>query len=77
VAFDRPVYLLRAADTLLVAVSLAELHELLICACNAGHDIESMHAFHSVSATPTIRELRSISSALSRPRSRGPDDRAP
>lgn len=64
--FQRPLYLLRAAGRLLVAVSLDELCELIACAHDAGHEVQLVHAYYGRGSLLTARELECVASVLSR-----------
>lgn len=59
-----PVFLMRASGYVLLAGSLPELVELLVCANGAGHEIELVHAFLPCADTPTVNELRGIAQLL-------------
>ncbi len=52
-----PVYVMRAAGEMLVAPSVAELAELIECACEAGDELELLHAYFSQDPLPTSEEL--------------------
>ena len=59
-----PVFVMRASGYVLLAGSLPELVELLVCANGAGHEIELVHAFFACAGTPTVSELRGIARVL-------------
>jgi hypothetical protein len=59
-----PVFLMRASGYVLVAGSLAELVELLVCANAVGHEIELVHAYFPCAGTSTVSELRGIARLL-------------
>jgi len=60
VAFDRPLYLMRAADALLVACSLDELLELVDCEDDAGDPIEFVRAYYGADMSLDHPELERI-----------------
>lgn len=59
-AFERPVYLMRAGGATLAAVSLAELCELIECAHDARDAIELVHAYYGASPSLDLPELDRI-----------------
>lgn len=57
VAVHRPICLIRAGGTLLVACSLDELLELVDCANAAGDPIEFVHAYYAADMSLHVAEL--------------------
>jgi hypothetical protein len=64
VALDGPFYLVRADGRALVAVSITEVCELMVCAQDADDQVEAIHAYYSVGPFPTAVELDQISRVL-------------
>lgn len=63
-AVEGPTYLIRAGGSALVAFSVLEFCELMVCVCEAGDEVEAIHAYYSVGPLPTASELDQISRLL-------------